>query len=492
LEKHLAAMQLVCHVDFEYLSDATPARVFGALAQEFARSLGDADPGNEMADALRFSNYLCHALEARPTERMVLLIEELGALPKSSRFALANALRAIFNDRLKPNRRALSRLMVIVAGNIELYDLAYTDVSPFANICESHYLEDLSEQEVLALITEVLFMLDIPLDISSPLAMNIYQRAHGYPYLTQRLGYALETAYEEEKILGDEILEEAVTDLLYGGDPLIDHLKKALHDQKLMPAAQSVLVQSPRFSRHEEALARLELTGLVKPYNGYWHIRNPLFGRAVQTWAAAIEKNDASILTRGIVRIFNYQGIPIGAGFLLNDKRVLTCAHVVASALGSENVLPPDGVVSLDFPLIPKNAPVHARIVRNQPYEEGKVDDIVVLELLEEPPDSTTPLRFVQSSPQWGKTFRVCGFPIGREDGAWADGQVRERISDGRFQLIDMKSTGYAIQPGFSGSPVWDEDARGVIGMIVAADSDQNVKAAFMIPAKELQKTLEH
>jgi hypothetical protein len=174
--------------------------------------------------------------------------------------------------------------MVIVAGNTELYDLAYTDVSPFANICESHYLGDLSEQEAMSLITDVLTMLEIPIDISSSLGINIYQRVHGYPYLTQRLGHILEIAHEEGKLPSDEILEQAITELLYGGDPLIDHIRKALTEQNLMPAAQSVLTENLRFNRHEEALARLELIGLLQPLNGYWHVRNPLFAHAVHAW----------------------------------------------------------------------------------------------------------------------------------------------------------------------------------------------------------------
>jgi hypothetical protein len=38
--------------------------------------------------------------------------------------------------------------------------------------------------------------------------------------------------------------------------------------------------------------------------------------------------------------------------------------------------------------------------------------------------------------------------------------------------------------------PVWDESAGGMIGVIVAVDTDQDVKAAFMIPTRELQRVL--
>ncbi len=64
----------------------------------------------------------------------------------------------------------------------------------------------------------------------------------------------------------------------------------------------------------------------------------------------------------------------------------------------------------------------------------------------------------------------------------------RHEESLARLELIGINSTGYAIQPGFSGSPVWDEDARGVIGMIVAADTEKVAKATFMIQQLNCKK----
>jgi hypothetical protein len=54
-----------------------------------------------------------------------------------------------------------------------------------------------------------------------------------------------------------------------------------------------------------------------------------------------------------IARFYNSQGIVIGAGFLVADQTVLTCAHVVAAALGLADTQPerPTGIVELDFPL---------------------------------------------------------------------------------------------------------------------------------------------
>ena len=49
--------------------------------------------------------------------------------------------------------------------------------------------------------------------------------------------------------------------------------------------------------------------------------------------------------------------------------------------------------------------------------------------------------------------------------------------------IEDVKETGYRVQPGFSGGPVWDEQLDGVVGMVVAADDDSTIKTAYIIPS---------
>jgi hypothetical protein len=54
-------------------------------------------------------------------------------------------------------------------------------------------------------------------------------------------------------------------------------------------------------------------------------------------------------------------------------------------------------------------------------------------------------------------------------------------------QLEGVKETGYRLEPGFSGAPIWDETLQGVAGMAVAAEINRpDAKAAFMIPTKVL------
>ncbi|MCP4360240.1 MAG: trypsin-like peptidase domain-containing protein, partial [Chloroflexi bacterium] len=82
--------------------------------------------------------------------------------------------------------------------------------------------------------------------------------------------------------------------------------------------------------------------------------------------------------------------------------------------------------------------------------------------------------------------FRAFGFPAGFDDGVWASGRILAPQAAGWLQVEDTKATGYFVQPGFSGGPVWDEQVGGIVGMSVAADTRQSVRAAFVLPVAAL------
>jgi len=199
-------------------------------------------------------------------------------------------------------------------------------------------------------------------------------------------------------------------------------------------------------------------------------------------------------LESAIVRIRATAGTVVGTGFLVTGRHVLTCAHVVAGALG----LPGDAqvekpgfsektrfLVQLDFPLLAPESTLTARVSHWQP-----AIDVAVLELISDPPAESKPVRLVTADDLWGHSFRAFGFPAGYEQGVWVSGVLRGRQADGWLQIEDTKETGYLIAPGFSGGPVWDDVLGGVVGMIVAADTDERIKAAFLIPTNVLAETL--
>ena len=172
-----------------------------------------------------------------------------------------------------------------------------------------------------------------------------------------------------------------------------------------------------------------------------------------------------------------------GSGFLLREREVLTCAHVVTRALGLPDDVPepPSNPVSLDFPLLAPGQCLAARVALWHPQ-----DDIAVLELEAGPPAGAEPAPLMKGGDLWGHGVRAFGFPDGHPEGVWAGGEVRGPNARGWLQIEDTKQTGYWVQSGFSGAPVWDEALGGVVGMVSAAERDPSVRAAFIIPTEKL------
>jgi tetratricopeptide (TPR) repeat protein len=162
---------------------------------------------------------------------------------------------------------------------------------------------------------------------------------------------------------------------------------------------------------------------------------------------------------------------------------VLTCAHVVAAALDlpQETQEMPQAAVRLDFPLVAPGCTFQAKVAYWYPQS-----DVAGLELNIPLPTGIQPAHLVADDALWGHHFRAFGFPVGHEDGVWASGVLRGSTATSWVQIEDVKETGYRVEPGFSGGPVWDETLDGIVGIVVAAERQAATKAAFVIPTQTL------
>lgn len=205
----------------------------------------------------------------------------------------------------------------------------------------------------------------------------------------------------------------------------------------------------------------------------------------------------ATQLEPSIVRIRKSNGTVVGAGFLVQERYVLTCAHVVAQALGislytSEKPLE----VHLDFPNINPGEILKARVViwrevqednSSPPPEDG--EDIAVLKLETAPPVGAVPVPLLSKNKLEGHRFAAFGFPDGHDNGVWAYGILCGRQGAGWVQIEAEKEPGFRVEPGFSGTPIWDKKLKGIVGIAVAADLERiEAKVAFMIPTELLVK----
>jgi len=175
---------------------------------------------------------------------------------------------------------------------------------------------------------------------------------------------------------------------------------------------------------------------------------------------------------------------------LVDDENVITCAHVVARALRIADETPemPSGSLILDFPYLKRSCEGH--VIHWSPplidEHSGEVGDVAVVRLdsktQEAQPTSLSPAR-----PLPGHQFRAVGYPKGYENyGASADGVIKDILPSGRMQIESLTVNGVPVQEGFSGTPVWDEELKGMVGMVVGALKGDRV--GFIIPAQELRR----
>ncbi len=163
----------------------------------------------------------------------------------------------------------------------------------------------------------------------------------------------------------------------------------------------------------------------------------------------------ATQLEAAIVRIRKTDKSVVGAGVLVTDTLLLTCAHVVAQALGIPDDTPemPAGELLLDFPLVAAGTMVTARVSQWLPVQPDGSGDLACLELQGSPqlqdlsPKETFPVPLMAAAELWGHPFRAFGFPALHDNGVWASGRLLEREATGWIQIEDVKQTGYLLNP---------------------------------------------
>jgi WD40 repeat protein len=192
-------------------------------------------------------------------------------------------------------------------------------------------------------------------------------------------------------------------------------------------------------------------------------------------------------LDASAARLLTTNGVVVGGGFLVGPRQVMTCAHVVARALaiGEGEAPSPGDLVRLDFPLAASGVHVAGVVQGWRPIRPDGTGDVAVLTVVGDVPAGLIPVGLVESEDLWGHAFRLFGFPRGYDQGVWVAGVLRARQGTGWVQM-EATDTGYAVEPGFSGAAVWDDDLAGVVGMAVAADARRDLRASYLLPTDTL------
>ncbi|MFE3637758.1 trypsin-like peptidase domain-containing protein [Streptomyces sp. NPDC059168] len=198
-----------------------------------------------------------------------------------------------------------------------------------------------------------------------------------------------------------------------------------------------------------------------------------------------------------MLQIRDPRGMTVGLGFLVSDELALTCAHVVNAALGTSPETAPAAHATVDVTLPLLRTPaggrpdgeavgashVTASIEQWVPPRPSGAGDVAVLRL-NAALRGGWPVRLVDEPDVWRHPARVFGFPEGRPGGVWHSALLRAPQANGWVQA-DLAEGGYRVSRGFSGSPVWDEELGGVVGMMALAEEGEP-PASYLIPSAGL------
>ena len=181
-------------------------------------------------------------------------------------------------------------------------------------------------------------------------------------------------------------------------------------------------------------------------------------------------------LHNSLVRILTADGIAVGVGFLVAENLILTCAHVIEQASGS------DETAHFDLPLLAPGESFSGRVS----FMDEK-QDIATIEATGLP-QSTKPLLLGVSQGSRGHSFLSHGVPR-TEQVLTSSGTITGYATLNGIQYLQLESS--QVTPGFSGAPVFDEVTQRVVGMVVAiAPPDEYQRqgtTAFAVPAETLR-----
>lgn len=205
-----------------------------------------------------------------------------------------------------------------------------------------------------------------------------------------------------------------------------------------------------------------------------------------ETWCAM----PFSVNTRGIARIVmpaagGVREKHLGMAFVVDNRRVMTCCHVVNDALGRDLLdpeqPPPDTQIAIRFPYANHARGVGTEVVKwglARPWQR----DVAVLQLQEDAPSAAGVAIFSDAEARLTKWHCIGWDQKGYE--REAEGEFGSVLSRGEHQLNGRPGVTVPIVPGYSGAVLWSDTLAAFVGMVVTKDREhfESGLLAYAIP----------
>jgi hypothetical protein len=193
----------------------------------------------------------------------------------------------------------------------------------------------------------------------------------------------------------------------------------------------------------------------------------------------------------GLVSISGRSGQSVGAGFFADEKHILSCAHVVESALGlaqgSLRSAPPDHLraVGLTAPFEAIDCTVKHWLPVNSDPKSIEPEDVAVLEISSEFKSGRRPI-VLRAAPVMLDERLAC-YNVVETERNWTHWIAAGWRPGGWIQLgTDPARPGPLIRPGCSGGPLMDLHTGEAVGLMVSGRADGT--ASWCIPISILER----
>ncbi|MEU1492906.1 serine protease [Streptomyces sp. NPDC005776] len=182
------------------------------------------------------------------------------------------------------------------------------------------------------------------------------------------------------------------------------------------------------------------------------------------------------------------EGPVCGAGVLLTQDRMLTCAHVVGE---------PDARMWVEFAESPGIPPVGARVAPDGwlPGLGGAAGEDIAVLALDSPRPQAAPAPLGRRLER-GREVWIGGYSQAFDDGMWLSGRISGLHGD--WVQLDAGTNAEVVRPGFSGAAVQTRGARPgteeVVGLVVswrgdlelAPPTENDLAFSYMIPVDRI------
>lgn len=184
----------------------------------------------------------------------------------------------------------------------------------------------------------------------------------------------------------------------------------------------------------------------------------------------------------------------VGTGTLIATRQnglcVLTCAHVLNAALERGAYSPErpgdDADFVFDLPARSRERKYHSKLLEWWPPRfpaeriAQPVGDIALLKIVSEVPHGVRPWSIDDLVVDTLQDRLVQSFGFSRPPGEFATGRILGEDVAGWAHFAADKHSQF-VAPGFSGAPLFDEERRFILGMVVAVDADTDKRIAYAL-----------